>query len=76
MSYIEKSKWTAEQMNFITQYHDKMTDQEIADFLGRSRKSVRRKRERMGLRKEEGRWPQDRERITFTRRGEGNTPSV
>lgn len=76
MSYIEKSKWTAEQINFLTEYYEKMTDQEIADMLGRTRKSVRRKRERLGLEKAEGRWPNDRVKVVFHRRHELNKPEA
>lgn len=54
MSYIEKSRWTADQSNFIRANYERMSDDQISMILGRTKKSVRRKRENMGLRKEMG----------------------
>lgn len=54
MSYIEKSRWTAEQSNFIRANYQQMSDEQIAMVLGRTKKSVRRKRENMKLKKEMG----------------------
>lgn len=53
--YLEKPRWTANQENFIRENWDKMKDYEIAEVIGRSLKSIRRKRERMLLPKPEGR---------------------
>ena len=52
--YAEKARWTAKQVNFLVNNWDTMKDQAIADVLGRSLKSVRRKREELELHKQEG----------------------
>lgn len=53
--YKEKRRWTARQVNFLVLNWDIMKDEEIAEALGKTVKSVRRKRERMELRKDSGR---------------------
>lgn len=55
MSYSERPRWTASQVNFIQENYHKMSDEQIANIIGRTKKSVRRKRERMLLKKEMGR---------------------
>jgi len=54
MSYVEKPRWTAQQSNFIRANYQNMSDEQIGMVLGRTKKSVRRKRENMGLKKEMG----------------------
>jgi hypothetical protein len=53
--YVPRNKWTSKQVNFLIENWDTMSDEKIADALGRTLKSVRRKRERMQLKKASGR---------------------
>ena len=53
--YKEKARWTATQERFVKDNYEKMTDEQISNAIGRSLKSVRRKRERMLLAKAMGR---------------------
>lgn len=53
--YIPRNKWTSKQVNFLVENWDTMSDEKIADALGRTLKSVRRKRERLQLKKACGR---------------------
>lgn len=53
--YRAKPRWSARQENFIRENYEKIPDEQIATTLGRTLKSVRRKRERMLLKKESGR---------------------
>jgi len=53
--YYAKPRWTRKQINFLSEQCDLMTDDEIAVALGRSVKSVRHKRVRLGIGKEHGR---------------------
>lgn len=55
MAYKSKPRWGARQENFIRENYEKLADEEIATILGRTLKSVRRKRERMLLKKASGR---------------------
>lgn len=55
MSYIRRSRWTARQVAFLEQQWDKMSDDKLAEILGKTTKSVRRKRERMAFKKASGR---------------------
>lgn len=55
MRYQEKRRWTAKQVNFLIENWDTLRDEEIAQTIGKTLKSVRRKRERMLLRKDLGR---------------------
>jgi hypothetical protein len=55
MAYQPKPRWTNRQEHFVRTNCHKMTDQEIADILGKTLKSVRRKRERMIIPKKSGR---------------------
>ena len=54
-TYSEKNRWTEKQKMFVENNYDKYTDDQLAEMLGRSRKSVRRKRQRLMLRKACGR---------------------
>ena len=53
--YREKPRWTARQELFMKINFEKMTDEKIAEALGKSLKSIRRKRARMILPKAKGR---------------------
>lgn len=53
--YRQKPRWTARQELFMKMNYTKMSDEAIADALGKSIKSVRRKRARMTLKKAAGR---------------------
>lgn len=55
MLYQEKPRWTARQVNFLNENWDKMSDEQISEVLGKTLKSIRRKRERMQLKKASGR---------------------
>lgn len=55
MQYRTKPRWTQKQVNFLIENWDKMKDEDIAASLGRSLKSVRKKREYMELKKKNGR---------------------
>ena len=55
MEYKTKPRWTARQVNFLIENAYSMKDQQIADVLGKTLKSVRRKRERYGMKKGHGR---------------------
>ena len=55
MSYKPKTRWTFRQLEFLRQHWDELSDEEIAEALGRTRKSVRRKRFRLNLIKGNGR---------------------
>lgn len=55
MAYRQKPRWTARQKNFLIENYATMLDEVVADHLGKSVKSVRRMRERMGLKKVCGR---------------------
>ena len=55
MSYRAKPRWTFRQLEFLRENWDKLSDEEIAEALGRTRKSVRRKRFRLDLIKGNGR---------------------
>lgn len=55
MAYQPKRRWPKSQEIFLKDNYGHMKDEQIADILKRSVKSVRRKRERMELPKESGR---------------------
>lgn len=55
MTYQRKTRWTPSQENIIRDNYHHMTDEQLAAILGRTLKAVRRKRERMGLPKCQGR---------------------
>lgn len=55
MIYNPRPRWTARQLNYLMDNWDTMKDEDIANTLGRSLKSVRRKRERLALKKASGR---------------------
>ena len=55
MAYIKRNRWTAAQVNYLEQNWDKFSDEKMADHLGKTLKSIRRKRERMLLKKASGR---------------------
>ena len=52
--YAKKDRWTVSQTQYIKKYAGVLTDEEIAAVLGRTPKSVRLKRQRMGIAKESG----------------------
>jgi hypothetical protein len=52
--YARKDRWTAEQTLYVKKYAGVLKDDEIAAVLGRTAKSVRLKRQRMGVAKESG----------------------
>lgn len=52
--YKKKVRWTATQIEYIKKYAGVLKDEEIAAVLGRTLKSVRLKRLRMGIEKESG----------------------
>lgn len=54
MSYQKKDRWTANQIDFLKQNYESLKDEEISAVVGRSLKSVRLKRQRMGLPKAHG----------------------
>lgn len=49
MKYNKKDRWTVNQENFIRANWQDMKDEQFAIILGRTLKSVRLKRRRMGL---------------------------
>jgi hypothetical protein len=53
--YRPKTRWTARQVNYLLEHWDTLKDEDIATNLGRTLKSVRRKRERLDLKKASGR---------------------
>lgn len=53
--YVQRVKWTARQVNFLAENWDKMSDEQMSVILGRTLKSVRRRRERLELKKACGR---------------------
>lgn len=55
MEYREKHRWTAAQENYLRENWHNVRDEDIATRLGKTLKSVRRKRERMLLKKAGGR---------------------
>jgi len=54
MAYKAKPRWTSKQVIFLRENYKKMTDEQIAEVLGKTLKSVRRKREEMELKKPMG----------------------
>ena len=55
--YTMKPRWTAKETNFLVENYLRLKDEEIAAALGKTLKSVRRKRENMLLIKPSGRPP-------------------
>jgi hypothetical protein len=53
--YRAKPRWTARQEAYVIENYGKMKDEEIANILGKTVKSIRRKRERLHLKKSGGR---------------------
>lgn len=49
--FVQKRRWTHEDETFLSNNWGTRTDKELAGILGRSTKSIRRKREEMELRK-------------------------
>lgn len=45
-------RWTEEETKYLLENYNELTDEELAGKLGRSRKAVSSKREKMGLRKD------------------------
>lgn len=55
MAYQAKPRWTARQINFLIENAYTMKDEDIAEVLGKTLKSIRRRRERLGMAKVSGR---------------------
>lgn len=55
MAYIPKPRWTQRQVNFLIDNAYVLKDEEIATILGKTLKSVRRRRERLQIMKACGR---------------------
>jgi hypothetical protein len=55
MAYIPKPRWTQRQVNFLIDNAYVLKDEEIATILGKTLKSVRRRRERLEIKKAMGR---------------------
>ena len=53
--YTPKPRWSQRQKAFLIDNYANMKDEQIAQHIGRSIKSVRRMRERLGLKKMSGR---------------------
>ena len=49
MAYVTKPRWTRAQIIFLEDNAERMTDQQIADRLGRTLLSVRHKRRRLEM---------------------------
>lgn len=50
-AYQEKNRWTVKQEAYLKANYQLKSDQELSDIIGRSLKSIRRKRAEMGLTK-------------------------
>jgi predicted phosphatase len=57
MLNIKKPRWTHHELTFLHTNWENMTDKELSDVLGRSVKSVSRKREHHKLMKRVGKEP-------------------
>lgn len=55
MSYQERNRWTEKQKMFLEDNFERYTDEQLAEMIGRSLKSIRRKRQRLTLKKASGR---------------------
>lgn len=55
MAYQAKPRWTQRQINFLRDNAFTMKDEDIAEVLGKTLKSIRRRRERLGMAKVSGR---------------------
>ena len=55
MNYKAKPRWTYTQTEYLRSNCDRMKDEAIARVLNKTLKAVRRKRQELGLAKEEGR---------------------
>lgn len=55
MQYKAKPRWTYTQTEYLRSNCDRMKDEDIARVLNKTLKAVRRKRQELGLAKEEGR---------------------
>jgi hypothetical protein len=53
--YKPKHRWTARQVQFLKENAYTMSDQKIADILGKTLKAIRRRRERLVMPKQSGR---------------------
>ncbi len=51
MAYKRKERWTANQINFLKDNWEKLTDEQLSTVIGRTPKSIRHKRQRLGLEK-------------------------
>lgn len=50
--YQKKDRWTVKQVEYVKKYAGVLSDDEMAGVLGRTPKSVRLKRQRMGIEKQ------------------------
>lgn len=55
MAYQQKFKWTWLQTEYLKVYCDSYTDEKLAEILRKTPKAIRRKRQNLGLTKENGR---------------------
>jgi hypothetical protein len=55
MAYKPKPRWTKLQLIYLENHADKLPDEAIAEHLGKTLKSIRMKRLRLGLEKTGGR---------------------
>ena len=55
MKYIPKPRWTHSQKEFVKNNYEKYTDEQLSVLIGRTLKSIRRMRERLGKKKASGR---------------------
>lgn len=51
----ERNLWDEEEINFLKENHNRLTDQEIANHLGRAKKGVQKKRNSLNLRMSDAR---------------------
>ncbi len=55
MAYREKRRWTLTQEQYIIENCHRLTDEEIADQLGKTKRAVTTKRQRLEMKKACGR---------------------
>lgn len=55
MSYRERPRWTISQEQFLVTYCGELTDDEIAEAIGKTKRAVTTKRQRLEMKKESGR---------------------
>jgi len=55
MTYKEKRRWTIGQEQFLIEHCNHLTDDEIAELLGKTKRAVTTKRQRLEMKKKCGR---------------------